>query len=117
MIGEFAKKCELKDIKGEIMEQYKKFTKDEQDLMRKLSVKSLVHIKEALQDNQADLVQGIIVHLGQDNSWRVRQELARLFPEIIAGYDKYPQKKENLIKISANLLADQEKEVKLVAIR
>lgn len=113
---EFGKLCMVmeKDIVNPDMINYFKKLMNESDSIRVILLDSLVHLVKLFQntDQQRINVQ-VVVAASDDKSWRVRHELARIFPSLIDGFGSQINE---LIPTYANLIKDSETEVKIAAL-
>ena len=113
---EFGPLCTVMEkeiVNSEMVNYYKKFMTDS-DNIKVIALNSLVNLVKLFQntDLQRFNVQ-VVINAGDEKSWRVRHELARIFPNLIEGFG--PQINE-LVPTYGNLIKDSETEVRLVAL-
>ncbi len=113
---EFGPLClvmEKEIVNPEMINYFKKFMSDS-DSVKVIALSSLVQLVKLFQntDNQRLNVQ-VVVAASEDKSWRVRHELARIFPLLIDGFGNQINE---LVPTLGNLIKDSEMEVRNVAL-
>ena len=113
---EFGPLClvmEKEIVYPEMINYFKKFMSDS-DSVKVIALSSLIHLVKLFQntDNQRLNVQ-VVVAASEDKSWRVRHELARIFPLLIDGFGNQINE---LVPTLGNLIKDSEMEVRKVAL-
>jgi len=113
---EFGPLClimEKEIVNPEMINYFKKFMSDS-DSVKVIALSSLIQLVKLFQntDNQRLNVQ-VVVAASEDKSWRVRHELARIFPQLIDGFGNQINE---LVPTLGNLIKDTEMEVRSVAL-
>lgn len=113
---EFGPLClimEKEIVNPEMINYFKKFMSDS-DSVKVIALSSLIQLVKLFQntDNQRLNVQ-VVVAASEDKSWRVRHELARIFPQLIDGFGSQINE---LVPTLGNLIKDTEMEVRNVAL-
>jgi len=113
---EFGPLClimEKEIVNPEMINYFKKFMSDS-DSVKVIALSSLIQLVKLFQntDNQRLNVQ-VVVAASEDKSWRVRHELARIFPQLIDGFGSQINE---LVPTLGNLIKDSEMEVRNVAL-
>jgi len=113
---EFGPLClvmEKEIVNPEMINYFKKFMSDS-DSVKVIALSSLIQLVKLFQntDNQRLNVQ-VVVAASEDKSWRVRHELARIFPLLIDGFGNQINE---LVPTLGNLIKDSEMEVRKVAL-
>jgi serine/threonine-protein phosphatase 2A regulatory subunit A len=113
---EFGPLClimEKEIVNPEMINYFKKFMSDS-DSVKVIALSSLIQLVKLFQntDNQRLNVQ-VVVAASEDKSWRVRHELARIFPQLIDGFGNQINE---LVPTLGNLIKDTEMEVRNVAL-
>lgn len=109
---EFGPLClvmEKEIVNPEMINYFKKFMTDS-DSVKVIALSSLIHLVKLFQntDNQRLNVQ-VVVAASEDKSWRVRHELAKIFPQLIDGFGNQINE---LVPTLGNLIKDSEMEVR-----
>lgn len=113
---EFGQLCLVmeKEVVNPDMINYFKKLMNESDSIRVLLLSSLVHLVKLFQNTEHQRINiQVVVAASDDKSWRVRHELAKIFPSLIDGFG---QQINELIPTFANLIKDSETEVKIAAL-
>jgi serine/threonine-protein phosphatase 2A regulatory subunit A len=113
---EFGPLClvmEKEIVNPEMINYFKKFMSDS-DSVKVIALSSLIQLVKLFQntDNQRLNVQ-VVVAASEDKSWRVRHELARIFPQLIEGFGNQINE---LVPTLGNLIKDSEMEVRNAAL-
>jgi serine/threonine-protein phosphatase 2A regulatory subunit A len=115
---EFGPLCLIieKDIvKSEMLNYYKKFM-NESDTVRVTILPAIVQLSKILQDSESQkLHMQNINNASLDKSWRVRNELANLYPQFIDYYTN--NSNVDLVQPICTLMKDSETEVKASALK
>ena len=100
-------------VNPEMINYFKKFMSDS-DSVKVIALSSLIQLVKLFQntDNQRLNVQ-VVVAASEDKSWRVRHELAHIFPQLIEGFGSQINE---LVPTLGNLIKDSEMEVRNVAL-
>ena len=112
--GQFCLVLEKEIVHSEMVTYYKKFM-TESDSVRVTILPSLVQLVKLFQnsESQKTTIQ-FVVAASEDKSWRVRNELSKIFPEIIQSFGNQVNE---LVPTLANLIKDSETEVRLSALK
>lgn len=113
---EFGPLClvmEKEIVNPEMINYFKKFMSDS-DSVKVIALSSLIQLVKLFHntDNQRLNVQ-VVVAASEDKSWRVRHELAHIFPQLIDGFGSQINE---LVPTLGNLIKDSEMEVRNVAL-
>ena len=102
-------------VKNEMISYYKKFM-GESDTVRVTILPSLIQLAKIFQDGESQKTNlQYIINASLDKSWRVRNELANLYPQLI---DYFTQSSSiDLVQPICNLIKDSETEVKTSALK
>ena len=112
--GQFCLVLEKEVVHTEMVSYYKKFM-TESDSVRVTILPSLVQLVKLFQNTEAQKTTiQFVVAASEDKSWRVRNELSKIFPEIIQSFGTQVIE---LIPTLANLIKDSETEVRLSALK
>ena len=112
--GQFCLVLEKEVVHTEMVSYYKKFM-TESDSVRVTILPSLVQLVKLFQNTEAQKTTiQFVVSASEDKSWRVRNELSKIFPEIIQSFGTQVIE---LIPTLANLIKDSETEVRLSALK
>jgi serine/threonine-protein phosphatase 2A regulatory subunit A len=113
---EFGHLCmvmEKEVVNPDMINYFKKFM-NESDSIRVLLLSSLVQLVKLFQNTDLQRINvQVVVAASDDKSWRVRHELARIFPSLIEGFGSQINE---LVPTFANLIKDSETEVKIAAL-
>lgn len=113
---EFGHLClvmEKEVVNPDMINYFKKFM-NESDSIRVILLSSLVHLVKLFQNSELQRINvQVVVAASDDKSWRVRHELARIFPSLIEGFGNQINE---LVPTFANLIKDSETEVKIAAL-
>jgi serine/threonine-protein phosphatase 2A regulatory subunit A len=113
---EFGHLCmvmEKEVVNPDMINYFKKFM-NESDSIRVLLLSSLVHLVKLFQNSDLQRINvQVVVAASDDKSWRVRHELAKIFPSLIDGFGSQINE---LVPTFANLIKDSETEVKIAAL-
>jgi serine/threonine-protein phosphatase 2A regulatory subunit A len=113
---EFGPLClvmEKEVVNPDMINYFKKFM-NESDSIRVILLSSLVHLVKLFQNTDLQRINvQVVVAASDDKSWRVRHELARIFPSLIEGFGTQINE---LVPTFANLIKDSETEVKIAAL-
>jgi serine/threonine-protein phosphatase 2A regulatory subunit A len=102
-------------VKSEMLNYYKKFM-NESDTVRVTILPSIVQLSKILQDSESQkLHMQNINSASLDKSWRVRNELANLYPQFIDYYTN--NSNIDLVQPICTLMKDSETEVKASALK
>ena len=100
-------------VNPDMINYFKKFM-NESDSIRVLLLSSLVHLVKLFQNSDLQRINvQVVVAASDDKSWRVRHELAKIFPTLIDGFGSQINE---LVPTFANLIKDSETEVKIAAL-
>ena len=112
--GQFCLVLEKEIVHSEMVTYYKKFM-TESDSVRVTILPSLVQLVKLFQnsESQKTTIQ-FVVAASEDKSWRVRNELSKIFPKIIQSFGNQVNE---LVPTLANLIKDSETEVRLSALK
>lgn len=114
---EFGPLClvvEKEIVSGEMVGYYKKFMNDA-DTVKVTILPSLVQMVKLFQNTDLQRLNiQFIVAASEDKSWRVRNELARIFPQLL---ENLGSQIVELVPTLANLIKDSETEVKISALK
>ena len=115
---EFGPLCliiEKDTVKSEMLNCYKKFM-DESDTVRVTILPSIVQLSKIFRDPELQKLHiQSINNASIDKSWRVRNELANLYPQFIDYFQNNPN--SDLVQPICTLLRDSENEVKSSALK
>lgn len=113
---EFGYLCTIMEkevVNPDMITYFKKFM-NESDSIRVLLLDSLVHLVKLFQNTDLQRINvQVVVAASDDKSWRVRHELAKIFPLILDGFGNQINE---LVPTFANLIKDSETEVKIAAL-
>lgn len=113
---EFGHLCivmEKEVVNPDMINYFKKFM-NESDSIRVLMLSSIVILVKLFQNTELQRINvQVVVAASDDKSWRVRHELAKIFPSLIEGFGSQINE---LVPTFANLIKDSETEVKLAAL-
>lgn len=113
---EFGQLCMVmeKEVINPDMINYFKKLMNESDSIRVILLNSLIHLVKLFQNTDLQRINvQVLVAASDDKSWRVRHELAKIFPSLIDGFGSQINE---LIPTFANLIKDSETEVKIAAL-
>ena len=112
--GSFAAAVEKEHQAQDMVNIYSSLAQDEQDSVRQLIVPGALSIGARLADaSQSSLyVFPVVKNACNDRSWRVRNEVARSFPDIITALDASADFQDQMISCFLGLLQDTEAEVR-----
>lgn len=100
-------------VNPDMINYFKKFM-NESDSIRVTLLSSLVHLVKLFQNSELQRINvQVVVAASDDKSWRVRHELAKIFPSLIDGFGNQINE---LVPTFANLIKDSETEVKIAAL-
>lgn len=100
-------------VNPDMITYFKKFM-NESDSIRVLLLNSLVQLVKLFQNSDLQRINvQVVVAASDDKSWRVRHELAKIFPLLIEGFGNQINE---LVPTFANLIKDSETEVKIAAL-
>jgi serine/threonine-protein phosphatase 2A regulatory subunit A len=100
-------------VNPDMINYFKKFM-NESDSIRVLLLSSLVHLVKLFQNTELQRINvQVVVAASDDKSWRVRHELAKIFPSLIDGFGSQINE---LVPTFSNLIKDSETEVKIAAL-
>lgn len=100
-------------VNPDMINYFKKFM-NEADSIRVLLLSSLIHLVKLFQNTDLQRINvQVVVAASDDKSWRVRHELARIFPLLIDGFGSQITE---LVPTFSNLIKDSETEVKIAAL-
>jgi len=114
---EFGMLCTVmeKEFVNPDMINYFKKLMNESDSIRVILLSSLIYLVKLFHNTDLQRINvQVVVAASDDKSWRVRHELAKIFPLLIEGFGN--QQINELIPTFANLLKDSENEVKIAAL-
>lgn len=115
---EFGPLCLIVDkefVKTEMMNYFKKFM-NESDIVRVTIMPALVQLSKLFQDSESQKLNlQYILNASVDKSWRVRNELANLYPLFIDYFTSTHS--ADLVQPMCTLLKDSETEVKTSALK
>ena len=115
---EFGPLCliiEKETVKSEMLNCYKKFM-NESDTVRVTILPSIVQLSKIFQDPELQKLHiQNINNASTDKSWRVRNELANLYPQFIDYFQNNPNL--DLVQPICTLMKDSETEVKASALK
>lgn len=113
---EFGPLClvmEKEVVNPDMMNIFKKFMLDS-DTVKVIALSSLIQLVKLFQNTDLQRLNvQVVVAASEDKSWRVRHELAKIFPLII---DSFGVQLNELIPTLGNLIKDSETEVRLAAL-
>ena len=113
---EFGQLCmvmEKEVVNPDMINYFKKFM-NESDSIRVLLLNSLIYLVKLFQNSDLQRINvQVVVAASDDKSWRVRHELAKIFPQLIDGFGSQIQE---LIPTFSSLIKDSETEVKIAAL-
>lgn len=113
---EFGQLCmvmEKEVVNPDMINIFKKFM-NESDSIRVLLLSSLVYLVELFKNTELQRINvQVVVAASDDKSWRVRHELAKIFPTLVEGFGSQINE---LVPTFANLIKDSETEVKIAAL-
>ncbi len=111
--GSLCKVMEKEVVNPDMINYFKKFM-NESDSIRVLLLNSLVDLVKLFNNTELQRINiQVVVAASDDKSWRVRHELARIFPELIDGFGSQINE---LVPTFSNLIKDGETEVKIAAL-
>ena len=113
---EFGQLCMVmeKDVVNPDMINYFKKFMNESDSIRVILLSSLVYLVKLFHNSDLQRINvQVVVAASDDKSWRVRHELAKIFPSLIEGFGTQINE---LVPTFANLIKDSETEVKIAAL-
>lgn len=100
-------------VNPDMINYFKKFM-NESDSIRVLLLSSLIHLVKLFQNTELQRINvQVVVAASDDKSWRVRHELAKIFPSLIDGFGSQINE---LVPTFSNLIKDSETEVKIAAL-
>jgi serine/threonine-protein phosphatase 2A regulatory subunit A len=100
-------------VNPDMINYFKKFMTDS-DSVKVIALSSLIQLVKLFQNTeQQRLNVQVVVAASEDKSWRVRHELAKIFPQLIDGFDVQINE---LVPTLGNLIKDSEMEVRLAAL-
>lgn len=103
-----------RDIVYTDMVTYYKKLMTESDSIRVTLLPSLIQLVKIFQNTDYQRINlQFVVAASEDKSWRVRHQLAKIFPQLIDGFGSHISE---LVPTLANLIKDSETEVKLAAL-
>ena len=115
---EFGPLCltmEKEHVSNEMITYYKKFI-NETDTVRVTILPALVQLTKLFQNSDTQKLNLDFVSMAaEDKSWRVRNELANIYPNFVDYFGS--QLNDDLIKNLSNLIKDSENEVKTSALK
>lgn len=114
---EFGSLCTVmeKEVVNPDMINYFKKLMNESDSIRVILLSSLIYLVKLFHNTELQRINvQVVVAASDDKSWRVRHELAKIFPSLIEGFGG--QQINELIPTFANLIKDSETEVKISAL-
>jgi serine/threonine-protein phosphatase 2A regulatory subunit A len=113
---EFGPLCmvmEKEVVNPDMINYFKKFMTDS-DSVKVIALSSLIQLVKLFQNtDQQRLNVQVVVAASEDKSWRVRHELAKIFPQLIDGFGSQINE---LVPTLGNLIKDSEMEVRLAAL-
>jgi serine/threonine-protein phosphatase 2A regulatory subunit A len=113
---EFGPLClvmEKEVVNPDMINYFKKFMVDS-DSVKVIALSSLIQLVKLFHNtDQQRLNVQVVVAASEDKSWRVRHELAKIFPQLIDGFGSQINE---LIPTLGNLIKDSEMEVRLAAL-
>lgn len=113
---EFGPLClvmEKEVVNPDMINYFKKFMTDS-DSVKVIALSSLIQLVKLFQNtDQQRLNVQVVVAASEDKSWRVRHELAKIFPQLIEGFGTQINE---LVPTLGNLIKDSEMEVRLAAL-
>lgn len=113
---EFGPLCmvmEKEVVNPDMMNYFKKFMSDS-DSVKVIALSSLIQLVKLFQNTEHQRLNvQVVVAASEDKSWRVRHELARIFPLLIEGFGSQINE---LVPTLGNLIKDSEMEVRLAAL-
>lgn len=113
---EFGPLCmvmEKEVVNPDMINYFKKFM-NEPDSIRVIILSSLVILVKLFQNTDLQRINvQVVVAASDDKSWRVRHELAKIFPLLIDGFGNQINE---LVPTYSNLIKDSENEVKISAL-
>jgi serine/threonine-protein phosphatase 2A regulatory subunit A len=113
---EFGALClvmEKEVVNPDMINYFKKFMTDS-DSVKVIALSSLIQLVKLFQNTeQQRLNVQVVVAASEDKSWRVRHELAKIFPQLIDGFGVQINE---LVPTLGNLIKDSEMEVRLAAL-
>lgn len=113
---EFGPLClvmEKEVVNPDMINYFKKFMTDS-DQVKVIALSSLIQLVKLFQNtDQQRLNVQVVVAASEDKSWRVRHELAKIFPQLIEGFGSQINE---LVPTLGNLIKDSEMEVRLAAL-
>jgi serine/threonine-protein phosphatase 2A regulatory subunit A len=100
-------------VNPDMINYFKKFMLDS-DSVKVIALSSLIQLVKLFQStDQQRLNVQVVVAASEDKSWRVRHELAKIFPQLIEGFGTQINE---LVPTLGNLIKDSEMEVRLAAL-
>lgn len=113
---EFGPLCmvmEKEVVNPDMINYFKKFMTDS-DSVKVIALSALIQLVKLFQNTeQQRLNVQVVVAASEDKSWRVRNELAKIFPLLIDGFGSQINE---LVPTIGNLIKDSEMEVRLAAL-
>ena len=113
---EFGQLCmvmEKEVVNPDMINYFKKFM-SECDSIRVILLSSLIYLVKLFHNTELQSINvKVVVAASDDKSWRVRHELAKIFPSLIDGFGNQINE---LVPTYANLIKDNETEVKIAAL-
>ncbi len=113
---EFGPLClvmEKEVVNPDMINYFKKFMTDS-DSVKVIALSSLIQLVKLFHNtDQQRLNVQVVVAASEDKSWRVRHELAKIFPLLIEGFGNQINE---LVPTLGNLIKDSETEVRLAAL-
>ena len=113
---EFGQLCmvmEKEVVNPDMINYFKKFM-NESDSIRVLLLSSLIYLVKLFQNTELQRINiQVVVAASDDKSWRVRHELAKIFPSLIDGFGSHINE---LVPTFCTLIKDSETEVKIAAL-
>lgn len=111
--GELCLVVEKEFVNPDMINYFKKLM-NESDNIRVALLSSLVCLVKLFNNSDLQRINvQVVVAASDDKSWRVRHELAKIFPSLIEGFGSHINE---LIPTYANLIKDSETEVKIAAL-
>lgn len=113
---EFGPLClvmEKEVVNPDMINYFKKFMTDS-DSVKVIALSSLIQLVKLFHStDQQRLNVQVVVAASEDKSWRVRHELAKIFPQLIDGFGTQINE---LVPTLGNLIKDSEMEVRIAAL-
>ena len=115
---EFGPLCltmEKEHVSNEMINYYKKFI-NETDTVRVTILPALVQLAKLFQNSETQKLNlDFVSNAAEDKSWRVRNELANIYPDFVDYFGN--QLNDDLVRNLSNLIKDSENEVKASALK